>query len=591
MSAAMRFDADVIAELYLRAIELGRALWSRCDGRKVKAKEILKGVEMDGVIALHMHRTRAEAAALIQAEFRRFLVSLHVLFDFTRGTCTFDGMKQVKNALEECLEAVVPVPGEAAAGDPKGKDAKKDAKGGGKKGEVASAVPFREVVPPVLLPAHLMEELPGPKVEEEEDPKAKKGKAPAKGKKGEEEVEENPLEIMVKSVIDAIATWTKDGGFSVQRAVYPEQEALCVALENAVWYEAARLTYSVQQVKAHVLAEISYLEDSEAKMVKIVSDLVDARHAREQAQVMRLVHMVGEKVEAAEPIRELWLLSQDSIAVHRDQVVKQYPPAPVVPQIEAFDDHRLNTGQIGEVRNWLSSIKTGAVVLEQDVLAMLRRAVGTAGTNGVCETTISSFQDGPRVVVPGGANKVTVKLLNCKDLPNADDVSLSDPYVSIRLGPEVEVSEKIQNNLNPEYNADFQFSWDGDADLELSIMDHDQHKEHELIGEGSVIMEHVLEQLLAGETVSQSVQLEYLDAKKGVCNVEITLPVPQERVLKNTRTQAFALPLAWRNVAVFDRLVSTIFPKVGVAGLDETVGHVDAEQLLEALTNFDSSSM
>ena len=51
------------------------------------------------------------------------------------------------------------------------------------KGAADVAVASREVFPQILLPIESMRSLPGPKEEEEEDPKAK-GKKPARAKVG-----------------------------------------------------------------------------------------------------------------------------------------------------------------------------------------------------------------------------------------------------------------------------------------------------------------------------------------------------------------------------------------------------------------------
>lgn len=175
VQADFRFDADCIAELHLRAVELGDVISCLSDKRKKEAEDQLQQFLNDGLLQVSIHRTQCEGAALLQAMFNSFSTSLQLLFDTTKSISKFDKSSAICNRLEEALPVSIGEAAKSAAG----KDAKggtKDAKGGkGGKDAPAAAVPFREPVPPIVLPSELMNSIPTAKVEINEpvDPKAK----------------------------------------------------------------------------------------------------------------------------------------------------------------------------------------------------------------------------------------------------------------------------------------------------------------------------------------------------------------------------------------------------------------------------------
>jgi hypothetical protein len=59
-----------------------------------------------------------------------------------------------------------------------------------------------------------------------------------------------------------------------------------------------------------------------------------------------------------------------------------YPDPPVVPEIVEFYEDRLNEEQADILRQWLEQIAVGASVLEQDLDALLDRALSTVGPVG-----------------------------------------------------------------------------------------------------------------------------------------------------------------------------------------------------------------
>lgn len=68
---------------------------------------------------------------------------------------------------------------------------------------------------------------------------------------------------------------------------------------------------------------------------------------------------------------------------------------------------------------------------------------------------------------------VTIKIVSARNLINADIIGLSDPYVIARVGRQVHKTKTIDNNLNPDFNETFMFSWDGLSPLHLAVFDAD----------------------------------------------------------------------------------------------------------------------
>jgi hypothetical protein len=100
-----RFDMDCVAELHLRSLELREAVLVGCDARKKEADLFVARAAIDGVCSLLIHQNECEGAAMLQAEYNRFIVSLHLLFDYTKYVATYDSTKKVVNVLEETLQA------------------------------------------------------------------------------------------------------------------------------------------------------------------------------------------------------------------------------------------------------------------------------------------------------------------------------------------------------------------------------------------------------------------------------------------------------------------------------------------------------
>ncbi len=71
---------------------------------------------------------------------------------------------------------------------------------------------------------------------------------------------------------------------------------------------------------------------------------------------------------------------------------------------------------------------------------------------------------------------ITIKLLSCSNLINTDvdtKGGLSDPYVVLSIGNSSRTSKRQKNTLNPYFNEDFKFKWNGTDPLKCLVMDYD----------------------------------------------------------------------------------------------------------------------
>ena len=102
-----RFDPDCVAELHLRTLELREVILLGCDVRKKDAEAFVLTVSLDGIYQLILHMSECEGVAMVQAEYNRFVVSIHLLLDYSKAMASYDCTKKILNVLEETLQASV----------------------------------------------------------------------------------------------------------------------------------------------------------------------------------------------------------------------------------------------------------------------------------------------------------------------------------------------------------------------------------------------------------------------------------------------------------------------------------------------------
>ena len=385
-----RFDTDMMYEFYLRAIEFRCKIQNVTDVRQTEAKEKITEISKDGIILALVHRSRCEAAAMIQVELDRFNAACHIIFDTSKTLCKFNHEKKKGNVLEETLSADTDESEGADAGKG-GKDKGKD-KGKGK-GD-GPPVPYRPVLAPNILDTELMATVPTYQEPVEEDPKAK-GKD--KGK-GEAEVPKDPFSSAEVKALEFLSEWDSPS-FTVNRALYafddgtpvdpkakgkgdspvdPVVEAVCASVEKAVWCETNRCKRSIQYLKNVLSVHVAWLESTEASLTDHLTEVVEKQWGIETMANQRLIEMIIDKIDLCEQIRETWLISADSIAVLPSKLIIPDPPPPPVPVINEFYDYKLNDEQIEVLTAMIHEMKQGGYVLHEDLIQLSNIATNSS---------------------------------------------------------------------------------------------------------------------------------------------------------------------------------------------------------------------
>lgn len=397
-----RFDTDTMNELHLRILELRTTLWNMSDVRKKEVESCIRKFAGDGVCSMLIYRCQCEGAALIQAELNRFMAGLHVLLDlfYTSQKCV--RKEKYTNPIEETLplpsvEAVSPGKGSGPAGGakPKSRESDKKKPSASKAGVSKVKGDAGEVYRPPMAIAVLgneLGEIPHPEpLEDDEDsvvdakgkakPKPKVDKAKSTAKKGalDEGAKTDPLTIALGSAAEFIEGWSK-GNFACARSQYGGDENLCASLESAIWYEAARGKFILEQIQQRVTAQTAWLTTREAEQVHKLRELNAARQKRELAATERLIEMAQEAVESYSPISEEWLICPDAIAVRKHRTVLPNKAVPIPPVVEAIFHDRFNEEQLDVAHSMLNLMHIGnRNVLEQDLLMWLKSVSNPIG--------------------------------------------------------------------------------------------------------------------------------------------------------------------------------------------------------------------
>ena len=85
---------------------------------------------------------------------------------------------------------------------------------------------------------------------------------------------------------------------------------------------------------------------------------------------------------------------------------------------------------------------------------------------------------------------LSVKIVSCSELVAADArkfTALSDPFVRVTLGYDQKSTTSKDNDLNPVYNETLTFDWNGKEKLTINVLDDDENKEDDPIGDLSNI--------------------------------------------------------------------------------------------------------
>lgn len=134
--------------------------------------------------------------------------------------------------------------------------------------------------------------------------------------------------------------------------------------------------------------------------------------------------------------------------------------------------------------------------------------------------------------VTGG--ELTIKLHNCNDLTNVDGASSgkSDPFVVMSVGTGDSMqrvcSRRIANDLNPIFNETHVLQWDGFSPLSISVVDHDQLKNDDPLGDFSI---DLLGFDFSGGRVMEVVNRALENTASGTVSLDITFTPYEAKVV------------------------------------------------------------
>lgn len=77
---------------------------------------------------------------------------------------------------------------------------------------------------------------------------------------------------------------------------------------------------------------------------------------------------------------------------------------------------------------------------------------------------------------------LNLHLCSAKHLAKMDVLGSSDPYCILQIGQQTMKSKVIKNNINPNWNENLMFSWDGISPLVINVMDRDRFKKDDQLG-------------------------------------------------------------------------------------------------------------
>jgi len=319
----MRFDADCVAELGLRNLELCDEMAKLSETHKKDAEELAKKFAADAALQVMIHQSRCDAVIFVQTAVHRFNTSLHLLFDCTKSLMKYECQTRVANDIEITLPVTeFSSTGSRPASSKRGKDAKPDP-AAAKKGKVdpnlpPPIIPFREPVVASLVPKEVMRALPNPTDTEDTatDAAAVKGKKLPAGKSSKAlPVVTDPFEEVEKAVQDLLKQWGRDT-FVVNRQLYEKDETTCAALENAIWFEADKLKIFVAKVKSALVQHVTLLEEMEAQTMCILDDVIKQRYKKELASNNVLYSIIQKAIGEATQLEELWQVTPDAAPIN-----------------------------------------------------------------------------------------------------------------------------------------------------------------------------------------------------------------------------------------------------------------------------------
>lgn len=322
-----RFDPECQAELHLRTLELRDSYWLLCEKRKIAAEEHINKLACDALTNVMQIRTQCEGAAMMQSELNRYLAAVQIIFDYTKAVCGYTSNDQLReNELEDVIggdESKSKLVSKNTS-----KDLMKDKKG---KGNTSTSngnyVPFRIPIPTVLFNSNIISELPEPTNPnvEIDNTQIKNGKPPkGNDKKSTDTIKDSPIETAEKMAIESSNIYSK-GIFIVNRDLYCNDEALCIIIENAIWYETKKFRQSITNIKKLVNEQVVLLQLLELDIQQRMKKIIHQTQLQELAVCERIITLIQDHITICEPITQEWLIAPDAISITPSHVVYQPP--------------------------------------------------------------------------------------------------------------------------------------------------------------------------------------------------------------------------------------------------------------------------
>lgn len=107
----------------------------------------------------------------------------------------------------------------------------------------------------------------------------------------------------------------------------------------------------------------------EQDILNLMKKETDDAQKAELAATECVIAMIQDHIEECEPIRELWLMAPNAVAVCPSKHVLPAMPLIPTPAVVASYEDRLNDGQLQEVLRCLSGLQASDSILNEDFVA------------------------------------------------------------------------------------------------------------------------------------------------------------------------------------------------------------------------------
>ena len=227
-------------------------------------------------------------------------------------------------------------------------------------------------------------------------------------------------------------------------------------IPHHIQHECERLKRSVSTIRNIVEQQTNWLTETESSLQKLFRNNVIERYNKECSSIDRLINMISECIEMAEPITNLWFLASDTIVVSKNILLTYPEPSEIIPNIEEKYDNKLNKNQIDMVDTWINSISLGNIVLEQDFSALLDRSLSTIGPYKT-KSSLSENNFYNHLTFPKKWRENEKEIDT--DRPREKDKEIErEKFLPTKIIPKIAINNNSNNNNNTNNNGDINHS-------------------------------------------------------------------------------------------------------------------------------------